>query len=154
MLVGPKRFVSLETEVAWNQKAREAHERGTTLRFAICLADTDQLVGVIDLNTVDLVNRTAFTGIMVGAHGHQGKGIAKAAYRVVLKHVFDEMGLETLYARILEFNKPSQALFASLGFQSDGRLRAAVLRKGIRHDLLVYSLQALEYRDSRSSLEV
>ncbi|MBK8614362.1 MAG: hypothetical protein IPN85_12975 [Flavobacteriales bacterium] len=27
MLVGPKRFVSLETGVAWNQKAREEHER-------------------------------------------------------------------------------------------------------------------------------
>lgn len=148
MLVGPKRFVSLETEVAWNQKAREEHERGTTLRFAICLADTDQLIGVIDLNNVDLVNGTAVTGVMLDPQ-QQGKGIAKQAYALVLKYAFEEMGLHVLFARILSMNQPSQALYASLGFREDGAQRQAVLRAGKRYDVLIYSLLAEEYLLSR-----
>ena len=139
MVVGPVRFVSLQTEIEWNAQARKDHERGSTLRFVICVGEDTAPVGIIDLNNIDMLNRTAFIGVMIGASGLEGKGVAKKACQMVLKHAFGELGLEVLYARILTTNERSQRLFESLGFEQDGRFRNAIRRNGTRHDLLLYS---------------
>jgi RimJ/RimL family protein N-acetyltransferase len=139
MVVGPVRFVSLQTEIEWNAQARKDHERGSTLRFVICVGDDTAPVGIIDLNNIDMLNRTAITAVMVGDQQHVGKGVARKAYELVLSHASRELGLEVVYARILAMNERSRKLFESLGFENDGRFRNAIRRNGVRHDLLVYS---------------
>jgi RimJ/RimL family protein N-acetyltransferase len=139
MVVGPVRFVSLQTEIEWNAQARKDHERGSTLRFVICVGEDTAPVGIIDLNNIDMLNRTAITAVMVGDQQYVGKGVARKAYELVLSHASRELGLEVVYARILAINERSRKLFESLGFENDGRFRNAIRRNGARHDLLVYS---------------
>ena len=145
LVVGPKRFVSEETERAWMDRAIAEHMNGTHLRLAITLPDGSKPVGIIHVLDIDRTNRTCKTGILIGDRAQWGRGVAKAAYAIVLPHIFDEMGMNAVRAEVLATNKASLALYRSLGFKEEGRLRQAIFKNGRTTDLVVLSLLRREH---------
>jgi [ribosomal protein S5]-alanine N-acetyltransferase len=145
MLVTMVRYVSLETELEWNAKARAEHEAGRTIRLGIRLKEDDRLVGMMSFSKIDHVNQLCHAGMMIGDASMRGKGIAKKAFGIALPYLFGELNMNTVRCHYLAHNEASQGLMRSLGFTREGVLRAALYKNGQFNDLVVYSLLRSEF---------
>lgn len=117
--------------LSWNVRAPDAE------CYAICTPDSPgQALGWSIL--MQRRSGTAELGyILVPAA--QGKGYAREAVAAVVKHGFETRSLRRIFADVDPENTSSCKLLADLGFQREGRLRAAwETHLGIR-DSLIYS---------------
>lgn len=144
-IVGPKRFVAPETEVRWVERAITDHEAGIAYRFMILVDGLEDPIGMVYLNNISQINRSAVTGIMIGKSEERGKGYASQATRLVLQYAFHHIGLHSIRASILSFNEASLKLYKSIGFREEGRSREAVFKGGRFYDLLTYSILENEF---------
>jgi ribosomal-protein-alanine N-acetyltransferase len=77
----------------------------------------------------------------------QGKGYMAEAGRVLLGHLFDDLGVHKVEALIQPENKPSAALARRLGFRLEGGpIRDRWLVDGRWHSVMLYGLVAGEGR--------
>ena len=91
-------------------------------RLMICLKDSGQSVGMIDLYDFDPHNSRAGVGILIDTD-FQGKGYAGYAVKLIIDYAFLFLKLHQLYAHIPIGNTPSRKLFSSCGFKDSGILR-------------------------------
>ena len=90
------------------------------LAFAVRRADTDALVGCVELtNIVRGVFLSAYLGYYAFA-GHERQGLMTAGLRGVARHAFQRLGLHRLEANIQPANVASIALVRACGFQQEG----------------------------------
>jgi RimJ/RimL family protein N-acetyltransferase len=98
----------------WLQRVSERREAGRLRAFAILSQDSDDLLGVVTL--MDIEDRTADVGYWVGVP-YWGRGLATGALSRACEFARDELGLETLTARVLERNPASARVLERCGFQ-------------------------------------
>ncbi len=110
----------------WLASVAERTAAGTLRAFAITTADDDTLKGVISL--IDLDQTSAEVGFWVGVP-HWGQGLAGGALRQLCTLARDELGLETLRARVLARNPASARVLERCGFE---RMERAAARCGYR----------------------
>jgi RimJ/RimL family protein N-acetyltransferase len=67
----------------------------------------------------------------------QGRGLGSAATRAVLRHAFDDLGLEEVDLRVLEFNEPAIRCYEACGFVATGREVASCELDGELYDDIV-----------------
>lgn len=91
-------------------------------QFGICLKETNTIVGTCTLCDVDLSQRRAEAGIILG-RAAWGQGLATDALKTLLHWGFEELGLMRVEADIDPNNPRSLALFEKQGFQREGFLR-------------------------------
>ncbi len=108
--------------------------------FVFAIRTGGRLIGLINLDGLDLPNGHAEIGIALTATAERGQGLAAEALIVLIRYAFDELGLHRIWARIIEDNHVSIHLFESLGFALEGRMRQHVLRRGSYRDMLIYGL--------------
>ena len=119
-----------------------------------CFAVDDEhgsLIGRIDFNDRDPVDRTAELSVMLGATSGRGKGYGTDAFHTLIDHLFNDRQVERLWLSVLPFNQPAIALYEKLGFNHEGRLRSTVWIDGGWHDLLLMGMLKSEYRPRASS---
>lgn len=93
---------------------------GKMLGFFVFVKDTEDFVGVINLNNVRL---DPFGSGSLGYYADEaqcGKGYMKEAIKLVLRHSFHKIGLNRVEANIQPENKTSIALVKSIGFVKEG----------------------------------
>ena len=90
------------------------------LRLAICLLNSNQAIGLIDLFDFDPTNNRAGIGIVIHQNKHHHKGIGTEALQLLINYSFTHLQLHQLYANIGTQNKISKALFTKFGFQLVG----------------------------------
>jgi ribosomal-protein-alanine N-acetyltransferase len=86
----------------------------------VCSLETDELVGVINLNEVV---RGLFRSAYLGYYGFEpfsGAGYMTEGLALVLDHAFGSLGLNRLEANIQPENERSSRLVSRLGFQLEG----------------------------------
>ncbi len=127
-IVGPKRFVSVETEENWIRESLANPNR--SLKLAICLKDSGKYVGNVYLEDIDQVNQNANFGILIGDEDYRGKGIGTEATMLMLHHAFYEMNLKRVGSLQLDTNLASIAMHRKCGFQDEGVLRRAAFKNG------------------------
>ncbi len=101
---------------AWLSRARKPSQEC----FFVCSTDTDELVGVINLNEVV---RGLFRSAYLGYYGFEpfsGSGYMTEGLALVLDQAFGPLGLNRLEANIQPENKRSSRLVARLGFRLEG----------------------------------
>lgn len=81
--------------------------------FAI-IADGNH-IGNIGLKHLSINNKTAETWVYLGDRKFHGLGLAYQAYLSLFEYLIN-ININCLYARIVEFNKPSFSLYNKLGF--------------------------------------
>ena len=117
-----------------------------TTDFVFTIVHGGKVAGLCNLSGVDWVNRSAEIGVALLPDGPRGKGVARAAVRLLLGFSFREAGLHRIMARIQDGNDASTRLFEALGFRREGALRDTVRRSGGWRALNVLSLLEDEYR--------
>jgi diamine N-acetyltransferase len=86
------------------------------LRLMICLTDSGEAIGAIDLFDFDPYHRRAGVGILIASDEHRRKGYATMAMKALINYCFSVLQLHQIYCNIPATNSASIDLFKSLGF--------------------------------------
>ncbi|MCW1309836.1 MAG: GNAT family protein, partial [Candidatus Nanoarchaeia archaeon] len=98
-------------------------------------------VGFIGLYNIDLINKNAEVGIIIGDNNFRGKGIGTEALKLSCDFGFKYLGLRLIYAYILSSNTISLNLFKKNGFKEECIMHNRVFRNGLWHDIYVLTLE-------------
>lgn len=103
-----------------------------------------QVIGTMGVFMVAQPHATMELGYSI-AEPYWGQGLATEAGAALRDWVFQNDTLHRLQGRILAGNDGSERVLQKLGFQREGLLRAALHRRGIAHDVVMYSLLRPEW---------
>lgn len=102
-------------------------------------------IGNVGLHRIDLKNRTAVLGIVIGEKDFWGKGYGREAIRVLLRYAFFELGLHRVELETFAFNSRALRCYEAVGFKRVGVRRQAFFREGTFHDVILMDLLAEEF---------
>jgi RimJ/RimL family protein N-acetyltransferase len=134
------------------ERAREiiadALKRGEHV-FSIIDLGTEEAIGRGMLFNVDLVNRAAMLGIVIGEKAYWGKGYGVDATRLLLEYAFTLLNLNSVMLGVFAFNARAIALYRRVGFREIGRRRQARIIGGQKHDAVLMDILAEEFEPRR-----
>lgn len=90
------------------------------LRLAICGAQVNDAIGLIDLFDFDPANMRAGVGIVLCLPSDRERGFGTEALGLLIKYAFTRLNLHQLYANINPGNAASISLFTNFGFTLTG----------------------------------
>jgi ribosomal-protein-alanine N-acetyltransferase len=117
----------------WINKQRTENE----VNFVITLRATGEMVGIIGL----IVNREharAEIGYWI-AVPHWNRGYATEAGRAVLRHAFDDLKLNRVFAEHFTRNASSGRVMQKMGMRHEGTLRRHIIKWGEVIDVELYA---------------
>lgn len=119
-----------------------------TYRWIVELKSTHEVIGTIDVVSKKYLKYgTCEVGYCYGDE-YWNKGYGTEALKAVIKFLFEEVGLEVIYAEHSTLNPGSGKVMQKSGMKFEGILRGRVLdNDGIRNDLASYSVTRKEYFD-------
>lgn len=117
-------------------------------RFAIRALESDDLIGVLDLDGIGWNNRTAWFSIAIGDAANRGRGYGTEASVLGLRFAFDELNLRRVSLTVFSYNQPAIAIYEKLGFVREGVYREFIERDGQVFDMYLYGLLRREWRES------
>lgn len=142
MVGGPKYFVSSEKEKEWVKNCIFDNSR---MVLGICLKENDKLIGTVNIQEIDWINRSCHVPILLGDKAEWSKGYATEARMLALKFAFDERGMERVWATIMDTNIASVKMHEKCGYKQEGIQRRAVFKDGRFHDLIMMSILKEEF---------
>lgn len=143
-LGAPFRYINYEVDKYWYNNYIK--NRSTTIRCSI-VNESDDIVGLISLASINQLNQSADLHIMIGEASNQSKGIGTFAVKEILNHAFNNLNLNRVQLQVLEYNKKAIGLYEKLGFKVEGRRRQTVYKDGRFVDMIMYSILRKEYFD-------
>lgn len=128
----------------------EAYKAETpgVIEFAVCLTADDRLIGGVELDDIDWVNRTAETGSYLMA-GYRNRGYGPEAKHLLLEYAFDRLHLFALSSFVYETNRRSADALAKQGYRPAGRLRRRDVKDGVYGAYLAFDVQRDEWLAAR-----
>ncbi len=116
------------------------------LVMAVEIKKSKKHIGNISLQQIDLINRQAEIAFLFGNKDEWGKGYACCAAELLIKHGFEELGLNRIYFGTSEENVGMQRLGEKLRFSRVGTRRKALYKRGAFHDIYDYDLLYDEWK--------
>jgi len=111
----------------------------SSLLLAVRTREEKKYVGNIELTEIDLKNRNAQLGIIIGDRDYRQQGHGLDAVNTLVDFAFKEMNLHRVFARVLAFNQPAQQMFKKAGFTEEGRERDAFYCRNQYWDIIFLS---------------
>jgi RimJ/RimL family protein N-acetyltransferase len=122
-------------------------EPAKTLMFTVKIADTDELVGHIQLLGIDLVNSSARIGrVLVGEKKFRNKGIGMKMINAILEIAFETYKLHRVDLGVFDFNKSAIACYEKAGLKIEGTFRDVRKINNEYWSLINMSILEEEYR--------
>jgi len=145
-LVNVRVQMSLKEAYDWCDNA--ARQRNKDIKWIIEVKNrVNMIVGFTGLYNIDFVNKNAESAILIGNKNYWGMGIGQKALKLKINFSFDYLGLNLVYAYILQNNEASIKLYEKLGFEKEGVLRKRVYRYGKWNDLVILSLLRSKWKN-------
>jgi RimJ/RimL family protein N-acetyltransferase len=85
--------------------------------------NSSKLIGYVMYYDIDLIEKQAEVGIIIGDKEFLGKGYGTDALKTLVNHIFETTGLIKLYLHTLTTNKRAQKSFNRTGFIDCGPVR-------------------------------
>jgi RimJ/RimL family protein N-acetyltransferase len=117
------------------------------VHLGIALRESDRLVGATGLHQVDVRNRHAAFGIVIGEKDFWGKGLGSEATRLMVRYAFGTLNLNRVWLEVYEYNPRAVRVYEKVGFRVQGRLRQDTFHDGRYWDTLVMGVLREEWRD-------
>jgi len=137
------RYINLDVDVKWFESYMS--NRNNAVRCAITKKDSDDIIGLVSLVSIDHLNQSADFHIMIGNTQNRGKGVGTFAVTAMLQHAFHNLNLQRVQLTVLEDNKPAQRLYEKCGFVREGIKRRSNYKNGKFVDMYMYSILKEEY---------
>lgn len=126
---------------ALNHMQKWLETSASTARLLI-VDKTGRPLGLTILSDVDMTTRRAELSIFIGSPAWRGRGVGKAAVRLLLDYAFQDLGLNRVELRVLEDNVAAIRAYEACGFLREGKLRQAAFKKGRFVDVMVMAVLA------------
>lgn len=118
--------------------------------LAICLTDTQEMIGYLSVNEIDYKNNKAlWGGLLIGNKNYWNKGLATKAAILMLEFVFEELNINLFWAFWLESNSASIRMGEKIGFRKIGTLPQSIYKSGQYHNQIIMCLLKEEYERIR-----
>ncbi len=113
--------------------------------FSILDLKTDKLIGRGMLFEIDMVNRGAMLGIVIGEQDYWGRGYGQEATRLLLDYGFHLLNLNNIMLGVFAYNERALHAYQRVGFREIGRRRQARILNGQKYDLVLMDMLAEEF---------
>jgi RimJ/RimL family protein N-acetyltransferase len=133
---------NLEDESAWFENRSKSKN---SFVFAILTLAENKLIGNCGLHDVDLKNRKAVFGILIGDKNYWSKGYGTDATRTLLRFAFEELGLNLVELEVYDFNPRAMRAYEKAGFKRVGVHRQGLYRGGKFHDEILMGILREEW---------
>jgi RimJ/RimL family protein N-acetyltransferase len=131
----PRRFIGMDVDLKWFEDYLT--RRGAEVRCAVCLKDSQEIVGMVSLTRIDYVHRNAEYNAVVGVRQVQNRGVGTAATRAMVRHGLFDLNLHRIYVSVLRENISSIRMCQKAGFREEGIIREGAYKSGSYHDLVL-----------------
>jgi RimJ/RimL family protein N-acetyltransferase len=116
------------------------------ITFAVCLRETDEVIGWVALLDVNYQERTAETGSFFGLKAYRGDGYGSEAKHLLLEYAFERLGLHMVESWVYFANTRSAAALRKQGYREAGRVNWLYPFDGGLGSMVVFDLLADEWR--------
>lgn len=113
--------------------------------FVIARVDTEEYIGQCNLFNIDMKNRAAEIGIVIGDPDLLGKGYGTDALKLLMNFGFNRLNLHRLELRLHEYNGSAYQCYSKLGFTEEGRKREDFFIDGKYMDTIIMGILEEEY---------
>lgn len=122
-----------------------------TASIAFTIIKYEALIGVVTINDIHPVHRSATVGMLAIHPQELGRGrCGLDAGQEVAKYAFRELNLNRLDCRIMAHNEPVQKLVTRVGFTMEGVVRDAIYKDGRYVDIKLFSILREEWEKNGS----
>ncbi len=101
-------------------------------------------VGIMGINNIDKINRSAELWSLLGDRAYRRLGITKIAQYLTLKKAFYELDLHSVRAWVVDINVMKTGL-EKLNFKTVGRLRECHLLNGVFRDRILFDILRCDF---------
>lgn len=127
-----------ELQARFLVELQERQAAQSHLQLAIVHRESDTLIGVCSLGSIDWVNRTAEIGMVIGPPQFRGRTNGLEAMALLMYHGFGKMNLNRIWAgQHVGLRRWKETLERQLAFATEGVKRQAMLRDGQYHDVVM-----------------
>lgn len=134
----PKPFREIEGWFSSVTADPEAHV------FSVKLKDGAH-IGNAEIRDLDLRCGSCELGIMIGDSRYRGQGYGSEAVKAVCAFAFNQLRLNRIKVRVLQYNDNAFAMFKKCGFTHEGTEREAFWQDGRHWDIRILSLLRSEF---------
>ena len=134
----------MEESAASIRKTLAQYETGESLRWAIALADSDELIGIIDLLGFSAGTKSCSFAYML-AEEFWNRGYGTEAASAVFSFAFETLGIDTITADHFAGNPASGAVMKKLGMVYLETQSGKYEKNGILHDAPLYRITKKEW---------
>lgn len=117
-------------------------------RYALVMADTNELIGLLRLQNIDIHNRNLEVGLDIMPQW-RGKGYGRKSYAMVLEYLFLHFNMNLVWLRVGDFNPGAMSLYHKIGFLETGRFPGFLYRHGRHYDYVLMSMLRDDYLQAR-----
>jgi RimJ/RimL family protein N-acetyltransferase len=103
-------------------------------------------IGMVWVKRLDWVNRHCEINCMIGEKSHRSKVFGPEAIFLLLIFCMNELNLNKVYAKIVEFARESHQLVTLAGFKKEAVLRKMMFQNGKYWDLFIYGLLRKDFK--------
>src|SRR5688572_13217855 len=143
----PTTVAGFERFIAWAQRQRAA---GSYACFAVTVAGQDTAIGIFQVRETEPGFGTAEWGFALGSP-FWGMGLFQEGAELVLRFVFETVGVHRLEARAALRNGRGNGALRKVGAVQEGVLRKSFLRNGEYLDQALYAIVAEDWRAAVSA---
>lgn len=123
--------ITMESESQWLGSLADDKSNVT---LGIVIKESGELIGVMSLNNINWINRTAITGSWIGDKKHRGQGYGTDAKMTLLAYAFLTLNLRKVCSSAIAFNGASLSFNAKCGYQEEGILKDQYYKDGQYYD--------------------
>ncbi len=138
--------------IAWEHYLEQSAKPGMPedASFVVCLVATDEVIGTLNINHLDLINRTGETSSFLFAP-YRNQGYGPEAKHLLLEYCFDHLHLHAICSHVWEPNTRSAAALKKQGYKFAGRLKWDDYKDGVYRDTLVFDLLREDWLEARDA---
>ncbi|OHB19563.1 MAG: hypothetical protein A2854_00780 [Parcubacteria group bacterium RIFCSPHIGHO2_01_FULL_56_18] len=109
-------------------------ESADALLLGIFWKETGEHIGNIKLEPIDLKEKTAMLGLLIGAKKYWGQGIGTESTALVTNFAFQNLELGEIRLGVIADNKPAIRVYEKCGFVIDHIEKDGINHDGVLHD--------------------
>ncbi|TCS96600.1 GNAT family N-acetyltransferase [Hazenella coriacea] len=141
-LTGTSQVFTREKIEAWLKNVLMSNDH---VFLMIVSKQTHEILGDVEINHMDLVNRSANIRIALYHEKHFGKGYGTEAMRLMADYAFGIRNLHRLSLDVYEYNKRAIRTYEKVGFRKEGVKREALFYNHQYHDVIHMGLLAKDF---------